>query len=116
MKKCSYCGREYPDDATTCAIDGETLPGLTSDRKKVTGVWRGIYGYGKRDTLAGMKPVRFTLRLKQGWLSHFTGLVTEDAPDGIPAQGLLTVTLRRRRSSSRNKCRWDMFHSRTEAE
>ena len=26
MKKCTYCGKEYPDDATTCPIDGESLP------------------------------------------------------------------------------------------
>jgi hypothetical protein len=27
MKKCSYCGKEYPDDATMCALDGEPLVG-----------------------------------------------------------------------------------------
>src|SRR5579884_93342 len=26
MKKCSYCGKEYPDEATNCLIDGESLP------------------------------------------------------------------------------------------
>lgn len=25
MKKCPYCGKEYPDDATVCIIDTETL-------------------------------------------------------------------------------------------
>lgn len=25
MKKCPYCGKEYPDDATVCAIDQEPL-------------------------------------------------------------------------------------------
>jgi membrane protease YdiL (CAAX protease family) len=25
MKKCPYCGKEYPDDATNCAIDNESL-------------------------------------------------------------------------------------------
>src|SRR5450432_583699 len=25
MKKCPYCGKEYPDDATNCAIDNELL-------------------------------------------------------------------------------------------
>ena len=25
MKKCSYCGKEYPDEATICAIDHEFL-------------------------------------------------------------------------------------------
>src|ERR1051325_8398964 len=28
MKKCSYCGKEYPDDAQLCSIDGQAL---TSD-------------------------------------------------------------------------------------
>jgi membrane protease YdiL (CAAX protease family) len=26
MKKCPYCGREYPDDTTVCLIDRESLP------------------------------------------------------------------------------------------
>ena len=26
MKRCRYCGNEYPDDATICFIDGESLP------------------------------------------------------------------------------------------
>jgi hypothetical protein len=25
MKSCPYCGKEYPDDATICSIDGESL-------------------------------------------------------------------------------------------
>ncbi len=25
MKQCTYCGKKYPDDATTCAIDAEPL-------------------------------------------------------------------------------------------
>jgi membrane protease YdiL (CAAX protease family) len=27
MKKCPYCGREYPDTETRCPLDGEELPG-----------------------------------------------------------------------------------------
>jgi len=40
MKKCSSCGREYPDEATHCAVDGQPLtpmspPGaLPNDRKQ----------------------------------------------------------------------------------
>jgi hypothetical protein len=26
MKKCEYCGKEYPDEASVCAIDGHPLP------------------------------------------------------------------------------------------
>jgi hypothetical protein len=29
MKKCPYCGKEYPDEATMCSIDGESLPDNT---------------------------------------------------------------------------------------
>lgn len=28
MKKCPYCGVEYPDEASVCAIDGERLQGI----------------------------------------------------------------------------------------
>lgn len=70
-----------------CAIDGESLSGSVMDRKKVTGVWRGIYSYGEREKRAGLMPVAFTLKLKQGWLDHFTGSVTEDTPYGTPGTG-----------------------------
>jgi hypothetical protein len=39
MKRCSYCGAEYPDDATECAVDktpfGEVRPESEEPRKHV---------------------------------------------------------------------------------
>lgn len=32
MKKCTWCGKEYPDEATTCAIDDQPLASLTPSR------------------------------------------------------------------------------------
>src|SRR5579871_2098200 len=89
MKKCSYCGKEYPDDATVCTVDGELVGGSVATEKKVTGVWRGVYGYGERMKLAGMESVHFTLKLKQGWMGHFTGSVREDPPQGTPGIGAI---------------------------
>ena len=66
---------------------GQSLSGPMAARKKVTGVWRGCYGYGPRDNRPGFGPVTFTLKLKQGWTSHFTGSVTEDEPAGMPGDG-----------------------------
>ncbi len=66
-----------------CAIDGESL----TVRKKITGVWRGVYGYAETKQLASRMPVPFTFKLKQGWTAHFTGSVTEDAPHGTPGVG-----------------------------
>ena len=25
MKSCAYCGKQYPDEATVCAVDGQPL-------------------------------------------------------------------------------------------
>lgn len=90
MKSCSYCGREYPDDATVCAIDGEPLINAAQNgpakRSKVSGVWRGTYGYESKGKL-GVKIVSFILTLKQGWLGHFSGTVVEDEPAGMPGIG-----------------------------
>ena len=87
MKKCPYCGAEYPDEATVCTIDGQSL--ATDDgRKNIAGVWRGAYGYDNAKVFAG-KVVPFTFILKKGWVGHFTGTVTEDAPDGTPGTGSL---------------------------
>jgi hypothetical protein len=92
MKTCSYCGRQYPDDATVCAVDQEPLLNVVggqpepSERGKTTGLWRGAYGYDNKGPLA-TKVVAFTLILKQGWLGHFRGTVTEDAPMGMPGVG-----------------------------
>jgi hypothetical protein len=89
MKICPYCGEKYPDDATVCAIDGRALPDLNSvvNRKKVTGVWRGVYEYGKLSGLAEIVPFAFTLKLKQGWSEQFTGSVAEIDPHGMPSTG-----------------------------
>jgi len=88
MKKCPYCSAEYPDDATECAIDRTPLkPGI--DRKKITGVWRGVFGYAVRTGGEGMKLVSFTLKLEQGWTSHFSGSVTEDTPSGPSEVGTI---------------------------
>lgn len=88
MKTCPYCGNEYPEEVTVCAIDGQALTASLPERKKLTGVWRGAYGYedGKGH---GGKIVQFTLKLKQRWLGHLTGTVTEDAPLGIPGTGVI---------------------------
>jgi hypothetical protein len=85
MKACSYCGAEYPDEATVCAVDGESLA-TVAVRKIISGVWRGAYGYDNAKVHAG-KVVAFTLVLKKGWVGHFTGTVTEDAPTGMPGTG-----------------------------
>ncbi|HLZ54813.1 MAG TPA: hypothetical protein VKS19_10075 [Verrucomicrobiae bacterium] len=31
MKKCEYCGKEYPDEASVCAIDGHPLPSFPAE-------------------------------------------------------------------------------------
>jgi hypothetical protein len=91
MKKCSYCGKQYADDVSVCPIDNEpmseSVSTLAADRLKVTGVWRGVYSYGPWGERAGLPPVAFTLKLKQGWTAHFTGSVTEDGPRGTPGTG-----------------------------
>jgi hypothetical protein len=89
MNRCSYCGKTYPDDVTVCLTDGTSLGQPTDARKKATRVWRGCYGYGPRGERPGFGPVNFTLKLKQGWTSHFTGSVTEDAPAGTPGTGVV---------------------------
>jgi hypothetical protein len=86
MKTCSYCGRQYSDDATACAVDETPLTAPVESRKKLNGVWRGAYDYQDKMQF-GAKIVPFTLVLKQGWLGHFSGKVTEDAPPGLPGVG-----------------------------
>jgi hypothetical protein len=89
MKKCPYCGKEYPDASTVCAVDGNQLLDTPVYRKKITGLWRGVYGYIPSGTASPLKNVSFTLKLKQGWFGHFTGAVIEDAPEGMPGTGMI---------------------------
>ena len=89
MKKCPYCGKENPDDAEVCAVDGQSLTVQVKARAKITGVWRGGYGYETPEALAGNKVVPFTLKLKQGWMGHFNGTITDDAPQGMPGTGTI---------------------------
>lgn len=57
--------------------------------KKVTGVWRGSYGYEAPEQLANRDSVTFTLTLKQGWFGRFTGSVTDDDSGGMPGVGAI---------------------------
>ena len=34
MKRCIYCGKEYGDDATACAIDAQPLRRITEEERK----------------------------------------------------------------------------------
>jgi hypothetical protein len=86
MKICSFCGKEYPDDSTVCVVDGQSLNRSVKERNEVSGVWRGAYGFDLADA---SRVVSFTLKLKQGWLSHFTGMVMDVAPQGMPGTGTI---------------------------
>jgi hypothetical protein len=88
MKTCPYCGTEHPEDASICPTDGQPLTkssDTSQQRKKIT----GVYGYADSLESKGLKPVPFTLRLEQGWLGHFTGNVTKNAPDALPGTGVI---------------------------
>ena len=89
MKRCPYCGKENSDDAVVCAVDGQPLTPQAEARTKITGVWRGAYSFETPQHPAGNKVVPFTLKLKQGWMGHFTGTVTDDAPQGMPGTGTI---------------------------
>jgi len=89
MKKCPYCGKEHPDDAMVCSVDGQPLTAPAASRAKLTGFWRGAYGLETPGSPGRSRVVPFTLKLKQGWLGHFTGTVTDDAPEGMPGTGMI---------------------------
>lgn len=57
--------------------------------KKVTGTWKGTYGYDLLEQTAKLEPVTFTLAVKQGWFGRFSGTVTEDGPHGMPGIGVV---------------------------
>ena len=53
MKKCTYCGKEYPDEATSCSIDGQPLkdlspPSLTPPQAESQHSQRASHGSRKR--------------------------------------------------------------------
>jgi len=59
MKKCSYCGKEYPDEASVCAIDGQPLQPVTAPP-----IAPGFgQSYPTRKLLAYVAPVRAGLVL-----------------------------------------------------
>ena len=55
--------------------------------RNVTGTWRGTYSYEPSELMPQREPVPFTLILKQGWLGHFTGSVSDDPVLGMPEVG-----------------------------
>ncbi len=106
MKKCTYCGKEYPDEATVCTADGGDLSSPVANRQNLTGVWRGAYAYAKRTKLTGVAPVGFTLKLKQGWFRRFIRFGQSTiSRKGYRGRVPLTVTSVRPGSNSPKRCR-----------
>lgn len=60
MKKCTYCGKEYPDEAVVCAIDGYALQAVTAMPQQAPPA--GQY-YRTRKLLSYIAPVRAGLVL-----------------------------------------------------
>jgi hypothetical protein len=70
MKRCSYCGKEYPDEASVCAVDGQPLQPVAPPL--VAGVSAGQYP-GARKLLTHIAPLRAGLVLAV--LYAFFGLI-----------------------------------------
>jgi hypothetical protein len=44
MKICTYCGKEYPEETTVCATDGQAV--VVKPPPKAAGGWRSFFGGG----------------------------------------------------------------------
>jgi hypothetical protein len=86
MKRCAYCGKQYPVGTTICPIDPQTLQDSDEERNNLAGTWLGSYKYPQNPDLPA---VPFTLKLQQGALGHFIGTVTEDRALGMPGTGTI---------------------------
>jgi uncharacterized RDD family membrane protein YckC len=103
MKKCTYCGKDYPDKAMVCAIDQEPLPSDTPNPSPKLEVKSPSAGFGIRAAAriidmvygmfvgfsAGMIAV-ISLRilnaagiLPVGWQHHLRGLTLESFGFGL---------------------------------
>jgi len=72
MKKCPGCGREYPDEFSVCAVDGQTLQSVTAPPVAAPGPAPGQY-YQTRKLLTYVAPLRAGLVLAV--LYAFFGLI-----------------------------------------
>ena len=64
MKKCSWSGQDYPDESTTCSVDGHDLAVVTPAAPPLLGAATGYRPYG---SLARASIVA-TVVLLFGWL------------------------------------------------
>jgi len=83
MKRCTYCGTEYPDDAEVCVTDGYPLPGSINAEKTASPATESEI-HAKKDTLAEEQRVwekmtfkRFAilfLRIQALWLFFYVAM------------------------------------------
>jgi len=51
IKKCTYCGKEYPDEATFCSIDGTLLEPITPQQPNKTYTLNPPYSTQKKQII-----------------------------------------------------------------
>jgi len=87
MKTCSYCGKQYPDDAEVCVLDQQPLKGLA-------------------ESPAGVTPPKVTCP-QCGAADDFTRLVELRSSFSLPAflfGGLIAVLFRNAGKARRVRC------------
>jgi hypothetical protein len=93
MKKCAYCGKEYPDEATACAIDGEPLGHFAPSSGIPPSSVMSIMVYAVLSTFCGVGVAWTVVATIANHMNHASGANNADPISGGPGDAFVAHSI-----------------------
>ena len=93
MKRCEYCGQEFPDEVTVCPVDGNSVVAFDPRPDLPPGAAMSIAAFGVLSTFSGVGAAWIVVSTIARVLNHFSASPPANPFAGRPGDGFIANSI-----------------------